>query len=137
MKRHYTKSDFNVVATTVIALEVMAFLVFLLGMSLAVYNMFLFPPIFTTVGIIYVVVGSTIASFLLLGCAEFLQLLLKIEVNTRKEFLATRAIAHSITAPSVSVEKEKTPMVEAKAATKKKTVVKKSASAKKTVKAKK
>jgi len=85
MKRHYSKVDFNVVSMTVIALEVLAFIVFILGVSLAVYNMFLLPPIFTNFGVILMLVGTIMVSFMILGFAEFLQLLLKIEVNTRKK----------------------------------------------------
>jgi len=84
MKRHLTKTDFSVIAITVISLEVLAFIVFILGAALVVYNMFLFPPLFTSIGIIVLILGVVITAFLLLATAEFLQLILKIEVNTRK-----------------------------------------------------
>ena len=84
MKRHYNKNDFNVVAVTVIVFEVLAFSVFLFGIISAVYNMFFNPPILTLWGFLIVVLGATIIAFFLLTIAEFLQLLLKIEVNTRK-----------------------------------------------------
>ena len=84
MKRHFLKKDFSVVATSVIALEVLAFVVFIFGVTAAVYNMFLNPPLLTIWGFLFVVLGATIISFVLLVAAEFLQLILKIEVNTRK-----------------------------------------------------
>jgi magnesium-transporting ATPase (P-type) len=85
MKRHHSKINFNIVSVTVIVFEVLAFIVFILGISLTVYNMFLLPPIFTNFGVILMLIGTIIISFLLLGFAEFLQLLMKIEVNTRKK----------------------------------------------------
>ena len=85
MKRHESKVTFSVMAVTVIVLEVLSFLVFIAGLSLAVYNMFALPPIFTSLGVIVVAIGATTAAFLLLAIAEFLQLLLKIEFNTRKK----------------------------------------------------
>jgi len=84
MNRHYSKKDFNVVAVTVIVFEVLAFSIFLFGIISAVYNMFFNPPILTIWGFLLVVLGATIIAFFFLTIAEFLQLLLKIEVNTRK-----------------------------------------------------
>lgn len=85
MKRHETKIHFNTIAMTVIVLEVLSFLVFIGGLSLAVYNMFAFPPIFTSLGVIIVVLTCTATAFLMLAIAELLQLLMKIEFNTRKK----------------------------------------------------
>ncbi len=83
MDRHYTKTDFPVIGLTVIALEILAFLIFVLGLALAVFNMMASMPIFTPIGIIILVLGVVISAFIILAFAEFLQLLLKIEVNTR------------------------------------------------------
>jgi len=84
MHRHYHKKDFNVVATTVMVFEVMAFSIFLFGIMGAIYNMFYNPPLLTLWGFLILVLGCTVISFLLLSVGELLQLLLKIEVNTRK-----------------------------------------------------
>ena len=84
MRRHYHKTDFNVVSVTVIVFEVLAFSVFLFGIIGAVYNMFFRVPLLTLWGFLILVLGSTIIAFFMLTFAEFLQLLLKIEVNTRK-----------------------------------------------------
>ena len=85
MKRHYLKTDFNVISVTVIALEVLAFIIFILGISLIAFNMFLFPPFFTSFGAIIMSLGATMIAFTLLATAELLQLLMRIEVNTRKK----------------------------------------------------
>lgn len=84
MHRHHHKKEFNVVAVTVMVFEVLGFSIFLFGIIGAVYNMFFDPPILTLWGFLIVVLGCTIIAFLMLAMAEFLQLLLKIEVNTRK-----------------------------------------------------
>ena len=84
MNRHYHKKDFNVVAVTVMVFEVLGFSVFLFGVLGAIYNMFFDPPLLTLWGFLLLVLGATIIAFFLLALAEFLQLLLKIEVNTRK-----------------------------------------------------
>jgi len=84
MQRHLHKKEFNVVAITVMVFEVLGFSVFLFGIIGAVYNMFFDPPLLTLWGFLILVLGATIISFFLLGVAELLQLLLKIEVNTRR-----------------------------------------------------
>ena len=85
MNRHLAKTNFPVMGLTVIALEILAFFVFILGVGLAILNMLSSLPIFTPIGIIVIVLGVLVSAFIILAFAEFLQLLLKIEVNTRKE----------------------------------------------------
>jgi len=106
MKRHHKKNDFNVIAVTVISLEVLAFISFIVGMSLAVYNMFMIPPILTNIQLILLVTGSLIVAFILLASAEFLQLLLKIEVNTRKTEKILESVQEKIK-PKKKVAKKK------------------------------
>lgn len=84
MKRHHYKQDFQMIAITVISLEILAFLVFITAASMVVFNMFLDIPLFSNLGVIMLFVGGIVSAFVLFAIAEFLQLLMKIEVNTRK-----------------------------------------------------
>lgn len=85
MDRHISKTHFPVIGLTVIALEILAFLIFLSGVCLALFNMVTSYPIFTPMGVMVLVLGVLTSSFIILAFGEFLQLLLKIEVNTRVE----------------------------------------------------
>lgn len=82
MQRHIQKHEFNFIAITVMLLEVAAFIIFTIGALVTIYGAWVGVTtleFFTVTGI-----GAVVASFFLLAFAEFLQLLMKIEYNTRK-----------------------------------------------------
>lgn len=101
MLKHQHKREFNVISVTVMVFEVLAFSVFLFGVMGAIANMFVSPPILTLWGFLILVLGGTTIAFFLLAIAEFLQLLLKIEYNTRKteQILEGRKTEISTTKP--------------------------------------
>ena len=82
MDRHYTKVDFHGISIMVIGFEVLAAMSLLFGGFGALYLMF------ANEGSIWLFVnvslGGIVGAFFLYAFAEFLQLLMKIEVNTRK-----------------------------------------------------
>lgn len=82
MDRHYTKVDFHGIGIMVFGFEVLSAMALLFGGIGALYVMF------TGVGDIWhfiiISFGGIAAAFVLYSVAEFLQLLMKIEVNTRQ-----------------------------------------------------
>lgn len=80
MRRHLRKREFKFVGLTVMALEVAAFLTFIFGTLGAVLGTY--SGISTTDFILIGFGGITVA-FLLLSLAEILQVLMKLEFNTR------------------------------------------------------
>ena len=82
MLRHTNKIDFQFIALTVMILEVASLIVFTSGVAVAIFGTWWFADQalnFVLFGFVMVVV-----SFFTLVSAEFLQLLMKIEYNTRK-----------------------------------------------------
>lgn len=81
MQRHLYKQEFSFIALSVMVLEVMAFFVFIFGALGAIYGTW---SGIQTVNFLLVGLIGIIAAFILLAFAEFLQLLMKIEYNTRR-----------------------------------------------------
>ena len=81
MQRHIHKMEFSFISITVMVLEVAAFFVFIFGALGAIYGTY--SGIQTT-DFIIIGFGGVAVAFMLLAFAEFLQLLMKIEYNTRK-----------------------------------------------------
>jgi len=81
MKSHETKVDFPGIAILVIALEVLAALSLLFGGVSSVYMMFTGEG--TIFSFIVLSFGGICGAFLIFAIAEFLQMLMKIEFNTR------------------------------------------------------
>lgn len=87
-KRHETRDTFTALNIVIIGLEVLSALSLLFGL-IGSLTLMIAPlnPIPTTDDIMMFVIvgfGGIAMSFVFLGMAEFLQLMLKIEHNTRK-----------------------------------------------------
>jgi hypothetical protein len=82
MDRHYTKVDFHGIGLMVFGLEVLSSMALLFGGIGALYIMFTGEG--TLWSFIIISFGGIVSAFVLYAFAEFLQLLMKIEVNTRK-----------------------------------------------------
>jgi hypothetical protein len=82
MNRHYTKLDFHGISLMVVSLEVLSALSLLFGGVGALYMMFTQEG--TVIHFILIAFGGIVGAFVFYAIAEFLQLLMKIEVNTRK-----------------------------------------------------
>ena len=83
MYSHYRKSDFPALAVTVVGLMILSAVILLFGAFSAVFLMFA-PVQVDVLLFIRITFGSIVLSFLIFAFAELLQLLMKIEVNTRK-----------------------------------------------------
>jgi hypothetical protein len=81
MQRHANKNDYNFISISVMVLEVAAFFIFIFGALGAIYGTY--SGIQTT-DFIVIGFGGVALAFTLLVFAELLQLLMKIEINTRK-----------------------------------------------------
>jgi len=82
MTAHLTKNEFKFVSISVMVLEVAAFLVFIfgtLGAILGTYNGI------STTDFILLGFGGIFIALMLMAVAEILQLVMRIEYNTRKE----------------------------------------------------
>lgn len=82
MRAHLTKNEFKFVAIFVMVLEVAAFLIFIfgtLGAILGTYNGI------STTDFILLGFGGIFVALVLMAVAELLQILMRIEHNTRKE----------------------------------------------------
>lgn len=81
MYRHYSKKSFPALGLAVIIMEVVAFITFVIGAGIMVYGMLedIDPNslVITTFSFVF-------AAFMLFAMGELVQLLMKIEVNTRK-----------------------------------------------------
>jgi hypothetical protein len=86
MNRHYTKVDFSGLALMVIVFEVLSALSLLFGGVGAIYMMsnFIYGTEAQLFEFIIISFGGISLAFIFFAIAEFLQLMLKIEVNTRK-----------------------------------------------------
>lgn len=81
MHRHYHKKDFPALGLAVIAFEVMSFITFIVGAAIMVYGMMINVDANELILTSFTLIVS---AFFLFAIGEFLQLLMKIEVNTRK-----------------------------------------------------
>lgn len=81
MRRHYTKNDFPALGLTVIVMEVLAFLILVVGLFLSmggsVYG-------FDGWSLILISMSVLLLAFFIFAFGELVQLFMKIEVNTRK-----------------------------------------------------
>ena len=82
MRAHLTKKEFKFVAISVMVLEVAAFLVFVFGTLGAILGTY---SSISTTDFILLGFGGIFVALLLMAIAEVLQLLMRIEYNTRKE----------------------------------------------------
>lgn len=82
MRAHLTKKEFKFVAITVMVLEVAAFLVFVFGTLGAILGTY---SSISTTDFIILGFGGIFTALLLMAAAEILQLMMRIEYNTRKE----------------------------------------------------
>ncbi|MDD4352090.1 MAG: hypothetical protein PHU71_03875 [Candidatus Gracilibacteria bacterium] len=95
MKRHESKVDFPGIAILVIALEVLAALALLFGATSSIFMMFTGEG--TVLSFVLLSFGGICTAFLIFAIAEFLQLFLKIEFNTRKAAVAAKPAMKSTT----------------------------------------
>ncbi|GEM_PF-4844183 len=82
MKAHLTKQEFKFVAITVMVLEVASFLIFIFGTLGAILGTY---SGISTTDFILLGFGGIFVALILMASAEILQLIMKIEYNTRKE----------------------------------------------------
>lgn len=85
MKAHLTKDEFKYVAVTVMVLEVAAFLIFIFGTLGAIIGQVAPTIPISTTDFILMGFGGIFVSLILMATAEILQLVMRIEHNTRKE----------------------------------------------------
>ena len=95
MKRHESKIDFPGIAILIIALEVLASLALLFGASSSIFMMFTGEG--TVLSFVLLSFGGICIAFFIFALAELLQLLLKIEFNTRKTVSASKPAAKRTT----------------------------------------
>lgn len=82
MRAHLTKNEFKFVAITVMVLEVAAFLIFIFGTLGAILGTY---SGISTTDFILLGFGGIFIALILMASAELLQVMMKIEYNTRKE----------------------------------------------------
>lgn len=82
MKSHLYKDEFKFVAVSVMVLEVAAFLIFIFGTLGAILGTY---SGISTTDFILLGFGGIFISLMLMAVAEILQLVMRIEHNTRKE----------------------------------------------------
>lgn len=82
MRAHLTKHEFKFVAISVMVLEVAAFLVFIFGSLGAILGTY---SGISTTDFILLGFGGIFVALMLMAAGEVLQLIMKIEYNTRKE----------------------------------------------------
>lgn len=110
MNRHYTKTDFGGIAFMVIVFEVLAGISLLFGGFGALYMMTNVALGDNSAFLLYIMLafGGIAAAFLFFAFAEFLQLLMKIEVNTRHlEKLFEKAAKSTTTATKTTARKKR------------------------------
>ena len=83
MYSHYNKDHFPALAVTVLGLMILSGVILLFGAVSAVYMM-LSPIMVDMIDFIKISFGSIVIAFLIFAFAEFLEVLMKIEINTRK-----------------------------------------------------
>ena len=82
MNRHYLKQDFHGLSLLVVIFEALSAVLLIFGSVGAVYLMFdQSTNIYTFV---FIAFGSIFAAIVTFSLAELIQLLMKIEINTRK-----------------------------------------------------
>lgn len=93
MYRHYHKKHFPALGLAVVIMEVVAFITFVIGAGVMVYGMLedIEPNslVITTFSFIF-------AAFVLFAMGELVQLLMKIEVNTRKNEKDMKALIKDV-----------------------------------------
>lgn len=82
MRAHLTKNDFKFVAISVMVLEVASFLIFIFGTLGAILGTY---SGISTTDFILLGFGGIFVALMLMASAEVLQLVMRIEHNTRKE----------------------------------------------------
>jgi hypothetical protein len=82
MRAHLSKNEFKFVAISVMVLEVAAFLVFIFGTLGAILGTY---SGISTTDFILLGFGGIFVALMLMAIAEVLQVLMRIEYNTRKE----------------------------------------------------
>lgn len=82
MRAHLTKDEFKFVAISVMVLEVAAFLVFIFGTLGAILGTY---SGISTTDFILLGFGGIFIALMLMAVAEILQVIMRIEYNTRKE----------------------------------------------------
>lgn len=82
MRAHLTKNEFKFVAVSVMVLEVAAFLVFIFGTLGAILGTY---SGISTTDFILLGFGGIFVALMLMAVAEILQVMMRIEYNTRKE----------------------------------------------------
>jgi len=82
MRAHLSKNEFKFVALSVMVLEVAAFLVFIFGTLGAILGTY---SGISTTDFILLGFGGIFVALMLMAIAEVLQVLMRIEYNTRKE----------------------------------------------------
>ncbi|MGE3278242.1 MAG: hypothetical protein AB7J40_00260 [Candidatus Altimarinota bacterium] len=82
MRAHITKNEFKFVAISVMVLEVAAFLVFIFGTLGAILGTY---SGISTTDFILLGFGGIFVALMLMAVAEILQVMMRIEYNTRKE----------------------------------------------------
>ncbi len=82
MRAHLTKNEFKFVAISVMVLEVAAFLIFIFGTLGAILGT---HSNISITDFILLGFGGIFISLMLMAAAEILQLVMRIEYNTRKE----------------------------------------------------
>lgn len=105
MQRHIHKTEFSFISITVMVLEVAAFFVFIFGALGAVYGTY--SGIKTT-DFIIIGFGGIVTAFMLLAFAEFLQLLMRIEYNTRKADILLAKKVKTVGRKKITTRKRKT-----------------------------
>lgn len=85
MRAHLTKNEFKFVSVTVMVLEVAAFLVFIFGTLGAILGTIKLEQPISTTDFILLGFGGIFIALMLMAMAEILQLVMRIEYNTRKE----------------------------------------------------
>jgi len=82
MRAHLSKNEFKFVAVSVMVLEVAAFLIFVFGTLGAILGTY---SGISTTDFILLGFGGIFVALMLMAIAEILQLVMRIEYNTRKE----------------------------------------------------
>ena len=112
MKAHLTKNEFKFVAISVMVLEVASFLVFIFGTLSAILGTY---NNISTTDFILLGFGGIFVALILMAAAEVLQIMMRIEYNTRKEnsllaenlgyqraeVVATKSVASSLKLPNL------------------------------------
>ncbi|MDP3975294.1 MAG: hypothetical protein Q8P95_00055 [bacterium] len=116
MRAHLSKNEFKFVAVSVMVLEVAAFLVFIFGTLGAILGTY---SGISTTDFILLGFGGIFVALILMAVAEILQIMMRIEYNTRKEntllkaqmvvqkaeVAATKQVVSAVSAGKVAAQK--------------------------------